>query len=239
MLRGIRDRRRIRGVLLDVSSGGGGAVSSMDLFLAVKRLDQVKPVVATIGSVGASGGYMAALGARRVFAYPDSNIGSIGVLYPHIAVKGLLDKLGIQVELIHQGRHKDAYQGYRPLTDEEREKLLQVSADGYRGFVELVARERHKTVDEISPLATGEVWSGTQAVRLGLIDALGDREVALGELCRLTGVAPQKLVRLDPPRPFLERLFAGGFMAAGNSIRAGVMDSVEELAYEGLLGRRY
>ncbi|HEV2317771.1 MAG TPA: signal peptide peptidase SppA [Thermoplasmata archaeon] len=238
LLRAVRDRRRIRGVLLDVSSGGGAAVPSMDLYLAVKRLDQVKPVIASIGSIGASGGYMAALGARRIYAYPDSNIGSIGVIYPHFAVKGLLDKLGIEVDLIHQGRHKDAYQGYRPLTDEERGKLLKVSEDGYRGFVELVARERHKTVDEITPLATGEVWSGTQAARLGLVDVLGDREMALTELSQITGVPSHKVARIEPPQPFLARLLSGGFMAAGNTIRTSVADSIEELAYEGFLGGR-
>jgi protease IV len=237
LFRGLRDRSRVRGVLLDISSGGGAAVPSMDLYLAVKRLDQVKPVVASIGSLGASGAYMAALGARRVYAYPDSNVGSIGVIYPHVAVKGLLDKLGIELDLIHQGRHKDAYQGYRALTPEERDKLTKVSEDGYRGFVELVARERHKSVDEIGPLATGEVWSGLQAARLGLVDAIGDREMALEELSRITGVPSRRAVRTEPPRPFFERLFAGGMTSLGSGVRSSLADSVEELLYEGLLGR--
>jgi len=207
----------------------------MDLYLAVKRVDQVKPVVATIGSVGASGAYMAALGARRVFAYPDSVVGSIGVVSPHFAVKGLLDKLGVDVELIHQGRHKDAYQGIRPLTPEEREKSLKVTEDDYRNFVELVARERHKNVDQILPLATGEVWSGLGAASLGLVDALGDREMALEELSRMTGVPARKVVRLEPPRPWLERFFSTGFSAMGSSVRSGITDAMEDLAYEGLL----
>jgi protease-4 len=237
LFKAIRDRPRFRGVLFDVSSGGGGAVPSMDLYLALKRLDQVKPVVATIGSVGASGGYMAALGARRVFAYPDSVVGSIGVISAHIAVKGLLDKLGIEVDLVHQGRHKDAYQGYRSLTPEEREKVLQATADDYRGFVELVARERHRSPEEILPLATGEVWSGVGAVRLGLVDVLGDREAALEELGRLTGVPPRKTLRLEPPRPFLERMLGSGFSLAGSALRQEFSEALEEFAVEGSLGR--
>jgi protease-4 len=90
LLHAIRMRKRFKGVLLDISSGGGADIPSTDLYLAVKRLDQVKPVVATIGSVGASGAYMAAIGARKVYAYPDSIVGSIGVVYPHFAVRGLL-----------------------------------------------------------------------------------------------------------------------------------------------------
>src|SRR5580658_437037 len=96
LLHAIRMRKRFKGVLLDISSGGGADIPSTDLYLAVKRLDQVKPVVATIGSVGASGAYMAAIGARKVSADPDSIVGSIGVVYPHFAVRGLLTKLGIE-----------------------------------------------------------------------------------------------------------------------------------------------
>src|SRR5271170_2111860 len=140
MLHAIQERQRIKGVLLDISSGGGGDIPSNDFYLAVKRLDQVKPVIASIGSLGASGAYMAALGARKVYAYPGSGVGSIGVVMPHLAVKGLLDKLGVDVEMIHAGRHKDAYQGLRTLTDEERTKLLAVTTDSYDSFVELVAR---------------------------------------------------------------------------------------------------
>lgn len=237
LLRGLRERPRIRGVLLDISSGGGASVPSMDLYLAVKRLSERKPVVASIGSLGASGAYMAALGANRIFAYPDSAVGSIGVVYPHFAAKGLLDKLGIDVELLHQGRHKDAFQGYRPLTEEERTKILELTGDGYRGFVELVAKERHKSVDEVLPLATGEVWSGLRAAKLGLVDVLGDREMALEELARMSGVPSRKTVRVEPARPFLERLLSPGFQAIGGAVRASVLDTLEELAYDSVLGK--
>jgi protease IV len=237
LLRGLRERPRVRGVLFDISSGGGGAVPSMDLYLAVKRLDQFKPVVASIGSLGASGAYLAALGARRIYAYPDSGVGSIGVVYPHFALKGLLDKLGIEVELIHQGRHKDAFQGYRALTDEERTKMAKLTEDDYRGFVELVARERHKSVADVLPLATGEVFSGVQAARLGLVDALGDREMAAEELSRLTGVPLRRTVRVEPPRPWIERFFSGGSNLVASHVRLGLRESVEDLLYEGSLGR--
>jgi protease-4 len=232
MFQALRDARRIRGVLLDISSGGGGSVASTDFYLAVKRLDQVKPVVASIGSIGASGAYMAALGARRVFAYPDSGVGSIGVLFPHIAVRQLLERVGIQVELLHEGRHKDAYQGYRELTDEERTKLQAVAADGYRSFVELVARERKMPVDRVRDLATGEFWSGRRALELGLVDALGDREQALDALSQLTGVAARRTVRVTPPRPFFDRVFARGVSALGPSLFSGLRDTLEDWILE-------
>jgi protease IV len=210
LLRGLRGRRRVKGVLFDISSGGGEVVASTDLYLAVKRLDATVPVYASIGAIGASGAYLAALGARRIFAYPQSMVGSIGVLYPHVAVRELVRRLGISVDLLHVGEHKDAFSGYRPLTDVERTKMLATAEEDYESFVRSVADARHRPAEEIRALATGEVWSGARAKALGLVDALGDREAALEELARSVGVAPRRAVRLTPPRPWLERLMGTG-----------------------------
>ena len=237
MFAALRTKRRVRGVLFDISSGGGASVPSTDLYLAVKRLNAVKPVVASIGTIGASGAYLAALGARKIFAYPDSGVGSIGVVLPHIAVGPLLDKLGIQVELIHQGRHKDAFQGLRALTDEERTKLLAVTEQNYRSFVDVVARERNKTVADVLPLATGEFWSGQQALGLGLVDALGDREAALEELGRLTGVSTKRTVFVAPRRPFLERVLAGTAAPLIAPALRGFGELVEDAVLDQILGR--
>lgn len=224
LLKAIGRKRRIRGVLLDISSGGGASVASTDFYLGVKRLDAVKPVVASIGGIGASGAYLAAVGARRVVAYPESEVGSIGVVYPHFAVRGLLSKLGVEVDLLHQGEHKDAYQGVRPLTDVERAKVLQVMGESYRSFIQVVARERRMSPEAVQTLATGEFWSGTEAQRLGLVDLLGDRETALAELSRITGVPSTKTVRVEPPRPWLSRMLGG----AVESITGQVMAQVED-----------
>jgi protease-4 len=215
MLRALRTKRRVRGVLLDISSGGGESIASLDFYLAVKRLDQVTPVYASVGSIAASGAYMTALGARRIFAYPESEVGSIGIIFPHFAVRELLRRNGISVELLHIGEHKDAYQGYRPLTDVERAKLLAVAQEGYDEFVQLVAKERKRPIGEIRALATGEFWSGRRALQLGLIDVLGDREEALDALARETGVPVRKTLRLAPPRAFVDRLLSGGSSSVG------------------------
>jgi len=240
LLKALRYRRRIKGVLLDISSGGGESIASMDFYLAVKRLNEIKPVYATIGSLGASGAYMAALGARRIFAYPESTVGSIGVVMPHIAVRDLVRRLGISVELLHVGVHKDAFQGYRPLTEEERGKLQAIAQEGYDVFVDLVARERHRPVEEVRALATGEFWTGQQALKLGLVDALGDREAVLESLATATGVPARKTVRLGPPKSFLDRLLTGGANSLPGGLFGRVHDALEDSALDrgGFLLRR-
>jgi len=233
LLKVLRTKRRVKGVLLDISSGGGEAIASMDFYLAVKRLNEVKPVFASIGSMGASGAYMAALGARKIFAYPESDVGSIGVISAHFAVRDLVRRLGISVELLHAGVHKDAYQGYRPLTEVERAKLQAITQEGYDVFVQLVARERKRSVEEILPLATGEFWTGTQALKLGLIDGLADREAALEELARATGVPSRKTVRASPPRPFFDRLFSGAADSVGSGLVGRFQDALEDAVLDG------
>jgi protease IV len=232
LLKALRSKRRVRGVLLDISSGGGEVVASTDLYLAVKRLDQVKPVFASIGAVGASGAYLAALGARRVFAYPESQVGSIGVVYAHVALRELARRLGVSVELLHAGTHKDAFQGYRPLTEEERAKVQGITQESYDQFVELVARERKRPVEEIRALATGEFWTGQTACKLGLVDAVADRELVLEELARLTGVPARKTVRVGPPRAFLERILSGSSSDLGGGLLGRIRDSVEDSLFE-------
>jgi protease-4 len=224
----LRERRRVRGVLLDISSGGGESIASMDFFLAVKRLNERKPVYAAIGALGASGAFMAALGARRIFAYPGSQVGSIGVIMPHLSVQELLRRIGISVELIHEGAHKDAYQGLRPLDEVERAKLQAIAHEGYEEFVRLVAAERHRPVDEIRALATGETWTGRQALGLGLVDALGDRELALEALAEATGVPARKAVRVGPPRTLMDRFLSGPSTSLGGGLLGRARDAVED-----------
>ncbi|HYB79987.1 MAG TPA: signal peptide peptidase SppA [Thermoplasmata archaeon] len=233
LLKSLRYKRRVKGVLLDLSSGGGEAIASMDFYLAVKRLNEAKPVYASIGSVGASGAYMAALGARKIFAYPESDVGSIGVISAHFAARDLLRRLGVSLELLHAGEHKDAYQGYRPLTEVERAKLQAITQEGYDVFVQLVAHERHKTVDQVLPLATGEFWTGRRALELGLVDALADRELALEELAKLTGVASRRTVRVFPPRSIFDRLISGPASSLGEGIVGRFRETLEDAVFEG------
>ncbi|MHB1435708.1 MAG: signal peptide peptidase SppA [Thermoplasmata archaeon] len=233
LLRDLRDRHRIRGVLFDISSGGGEVTASSDLSRAIQRLDAIKPVVASIGAVGASGAYLAALGARRIVARPESQVGSIGVIYPHLAARELLRRWGIGVEMIHAGRHKDAYQGYRPLDSEEREKLQALVDEGYAAFVARVAERRRLSPEAARALATGEFWTGATALKLGLIDALGDAEGALEELGRLTGVAPRRTVRLSPPRPLLERILNPMAQSLGRGVWTTLNESIEDALWLG------
>jgi protease IV len=231
LLKRLRGRRRVKGVLFDISSGGGEVVASSDLFLAVKRLNATVPVFASIGGLGASGAFLAALGARKVYAYPESQVGSIGVVYPHLAARELVRRLGISLELVHVGEHKDAFQGYRPLTDVERQKMLAIAQEDYDLFVGAVAEARHRPLEEIRALATGEVWTGARAAALGLIDGVGDREAVLEELAKTVGVPSRRTVRLTPPRPFFERVLSRSASTVTASVSERLAEAVEDLLF--------
>ncbi|MEM0128994.1 MAG: signal peptide peptidase SppA [Thermoplasmata archaeon] len=239
LLRALRDRPAVRGVLIDISSGGGESTASMDLHLAIRRLDAITPVFVSIGAAAASGAYLAAVGARRIFAYPESAVGSIGVVMPHLAVRDLLAKLGISVELLHEGRHKDAYQGVRPLTEEERGKLQGILREDYDRFVAVVAEARHRPVEQIRELATGEFWSGQTALKLGLVDAMGDREMALAALADEVKVPVGRAVTFSPPRPWLERVLGTSSAIGGDrNLLARLREAAEDAILAEWIGLR-
>jgi len=134
--------KSIKGVLLRVNSPGGSAAASHELYDALRRLAARKPVYASMGSVAASGGLMAALAAERVLATPATITGSIGVKLEIPQVQGLMEKLGLRHESIASGKYKDAGTPFRPMTQDERIYLAEIINDMHESFVTLVAQAR-------------------------------------------------------------------------------------------------
>ncbi len=205
LLQRVRESKHVPGVVIDIDSPGGSATASDDLFLAVERLDAVKPVVAAIRGVGASGSYLAAVGARRILANPNAVVGSIGVISASPHVPRLLERLGVTVTETKAGRLKGAGSPWRDESDDELSKERQLIDAIYDAFVSRVAKARGLTEERVRELATGEVWLGTEALALGLVDEIGDTERAVEVVAELSGVPPRGApVRIR--QPFMIRL---------------------------------
>lgn len=168
----------VRAVLVAIDSPGGTMAGGEAMHGALTRIAQRKPVVAVMGATAASAGYMIAMPAQRVFARESTVTGSIGVLLQSVEVSQLLDRLGIQPQVIASGPLKDQPSLFRPLTEEGRAALSRVVGDLYDQFVAIVAAGRHMDTARVRTLADGRVFTGRQALEAGLIDAIGGEREA-------------------------------------------------------------
>jgi protease-4 len=205
LARRLRESRRVPAVVLDVDSPGGSATASDDLYLALERLAAVKPLVASIRGTGASGAYLAALAARRIVANPSAVIGSIGVIAAGPRVPALLERIGVRVEEHRAGSLKGMGAPWREETPLEAEKEQALVDAIYDAFVQRVARARGLPIERVRELATGEVWLGNEALRLGLVDEIGDTERAVEIAAQLAGV-PARATPVRIRRPLVGRL---------------------------------
>jgi len=179
-IRTLADKKEIKGLLLDINSPGGTVASVQDIYNSILYFkSKKKPVVALMRDVAASGGFYVAMAADKIVAQPGTITGSIGVIMEGANVEGLMQKLGIKVQPIKSGAHKDIGSAFRPMTPEEALLLQQMIDDTYQQFFGVVAANR-KAVnpDNLKNYADGRVFTGSQAKALGLIDDLGGEEKA-------------------------------------------------------------
>ncbi len=194
----LEENDKVKGVILRIESPGGGVSASQDIYRAVKKLDKKKPVIASMGSVAASGGYYIACPARAIMANPGTITGSIGVRMEMSNLMGLMDMLGISHESIVSGKLKDAGSPYRELTPEERAYFQNLVADLFDQFVTDVAEGRKLSPEKIKEIADGRVLTGRQAQIEGLVDGMGGLEEAKNLLKKLTNTPD------DADVPFIE-----------------------------------
>lgn len=191
----------VKALIVRIDSPGGTVVGGETLFRELRGFAQHKPVVAVMGELAASGGYMTALAAERIFAREGTITGSIGVILQTTDVTGLLQKLGIGTEAIKSGPLKAIPSPLEPLTEKGREATRQLVDDMYGMFVDMVAERRNLDRAKAVELADGRVYTGRQARQLGLIDAIGGEEDARAWLSEAKGVARGLPVReLSIPR---------------------------------------
>ena len=164
----------VKSVVLRIDSPGGSVGASQEIYKEVMRTNEVKPVIASMGSMGASGGYYAALGAENIIANPGTMTGSIGVIVKFPNLEGFFEKIGYRSEVIKSGPLKDVGASNRPMSEEERKLMQDLIDNVYGQFVRDIAAARGMEEDIIQKLADGRVYTGEQALEVGLIDNLGN-----------------------------------------------------------------
>jgi protease-4 len=185
----------IKAVIVRIDSPGGTVVGGETLYRELRELAQKKPVVAVLGELAASGGYMTALAADQIYAREGTITGSIGVIMQTMDVTGLLEKIGVRTEALKSGPLKAVPSPLEPLTDRGREVTRQLVDDMYGMFVDMVAERRKLDRAKALELADGRVYTGRQAKALGLIDAIGGENEALGWLADAKGISRSLPVR--------------------------------------------
>ena len=164
----------IRAVVIRIDSPGGAVGASQELYSEIKRLGRDKPVVASLGSVAASGGFYAAIGADKIVASPGTLTGSMGVIMKFPNLEEIFKKIGYKSETIKSGKFKDIGASNRTVTPEERALLQNIIDIVHHQFINDIAESRALSVADVSKIADGRIFSGEQARDLGLIDELGN-----------------------------------------------------------------
>jgi len=198
-IKDLREDASVKGVLLRINSPGGVVAPSQEIYAAVKRLAGVKPVVASMGTVAASGGYYAASPSTRIVANPGTITGSIGVIMELANFEDLFTKIGVKQTAIASGKFKDAGSPFKPMSPEDKAYFEGLVHDLHAQFVTDVAVGRNMTVPVVAALADGRALTGRQARDAGLVDDLGGYEDAMAILRTLAHM-PEDVNVVEGPK---------------------------------------
>ena len=204
------EEKKYPGLLLRIDSPGGTVGDSQEIYHALKRLREKVKIVASFGNISASGGVYIAMGAEHIVANPGTITGSIGVIIRGNNLERLLDKVGVSFKVIKSGPYKDILAFDRESTAEEMNILQELIDTSYGQFVETVAQARKLEVDTVKSFADGRIFTGQQALELGVVDRLGTEEEARCWLAELVGLDPEKVLcqTIEEKKPLLSRLLS-------------------------------
>ncbi len=192
----LADDTRAKALIVSIDSPGGTTSGSEGLYLALREVAKKKPVVAVMGTVAASGGYITAIGADHIIARGNTITGSIGVLMQNTEVSKLLEKIGVGIELITSGPLKGKPSPFEPMDAQGRAAIKTLINDSYQWFVDLVAERRNLSPERARELADGRVYSGRQALEVRLIDQIGGMPEARGWLDKEKDISDELPVQL-------------------------------------------
>lgn len=237
LLKEIRDSERIKAVVVHINSPGGTMVGGETLYEAFSAIEKKKPLVVVMGGVAASGGYMVALPADQIFAHKGTITGSIGVYLQSGEVTELAKKLGISFTMLKSGPLKGSPSPFEKLTPEVTVALQETVMDNYNTFVDMVAARRPIPRAKVLKLADGRIFTGKQAVKHKLVDAIGGETEALAWLKEKKNISdslPVKDVKLKKPSSILKELFDSSAKAPTFVPEALTLEGVLTLWHPGL-----
>lgn len=204
------EERGFPALLLRIDSPGGTVGDSQEIYEALKRLQEKTKIVASFGNISASGGVYIGMGAQHIVANPGTITGSIGVILRGNNLERLLEKIGVSFKVIKSGPYKDILAFDRELTDAEKNILQELIDVSYQQFVQTVAEARNLAIETVRGFADGRIFTGQQAIELGVVDRLGTEEDARRWAAELAGLDPEKTrcFTLEERKPLLNRLFS-------------------------------
>lgn len=218
-IRGLASDNSVRAMILSIDSPGGSVTAGEELHDAVAAVAAKKPVVAVMGGIAASAGYMIATPAARIFAHEGTLTGSIGVYLQSVEIGGLLEKLGIEAETYKSGPLKDEPSLFEKTSPEGRQMLQGIVQDYYDQFVQMVAAGRHMDAAKVRQLADGRPYTGRQALTLGLVDQIGGEQAARDWLTQARGVSASLPVQTVEQGGLIARTFDESLSTISASIR--------------------
>jgi len=180
--------KRLKAIILRINSPGGRVGPSQEIYREIRKTIKTKKVIASIGGLGASGGYYIASAANKIVANPGTITGSIGVIMEFIQLQDLLKKIGVSLEVLKSGEFKDIGSPHRKMSEQEKELLKELIFDIQDQFVKAVARGRNLSVEKVQGIADGRIFSGAKAKELGLVDLLGNFQDAVDLAKKMTGI---------------------------------------------------
>ncbi len=232
------DSSSVKAVVVRLETGGGTVAASQEIAGLFEEFS--KPIVISMGDVAASGGYYIASQSDRIVAQPGTLTGSIGVIWSLLDYEGLLEKIGVELEVVSTGKYKDMLLPGR-LTPESRQIIQDITDEAYAQFVAAVAEGRGLPRVKVEELATGQVYTGAQALELGLVDVLGGLDQAIQEAEKLAGIEEARIVEYEPS--FFDLFFSGsgfsGMKSMLSSYLLGEDLALLEQFLTGIAGPRY
>jgi protease-4 len=216
-LKKFRTQKNVSGILLRIDSPGGAVVPSQEMYEEVRKTREAgKPVVVSMGSLAASGGYYVACGGSRLVANRGTLTGSIGVISEFLQVKEALKKIGVDMKVVKSGKLKDAGIPTREMNPDDQRYFQSLIDQTYSQFVAVVERERKLDHAAVLALADGRVFTGEQAVEVGLVDTIGTYEDALSIAGGLAGISGEPATVRERRKQSLFQSIAG---EAGEAIK--------------------